>query len=174
MITIIEAHAPEHLESVRALFSEYAAGLPFSLCFQGFDHELTTLPERYAPPSGRVLLALDAGVAAGCIALREIGPGPICEMKRLYVRPARRGKGLGRLLTQRLVNEARAIGYERMRLDTSHDMTAAQSLYEKLGFRRIDRYNDDPIEGTIWMELMLDADASGPRRSHDAKSSRSH
>lgn len=157
MATIVEAHGPSHLPAVRELFREYAASLPFSLCFQGFERELETLPGRYAPPSGRLLLAFDGERATGCVAVREIGPGSICEMKRLYVRPAARRTGLGRLLASRIIDEARAIGYERMRLDTSHDMIAAQTLYESLGFRRIERYNDDPIDGTIWMELRLRA-----------------
>lgn len=155
MPTITEAHGAEHLSAVRELFSEYAASLPFSLCFQGFEKELATLPGRYAPPSGRLLVAYEGKKAMGCVALREIGPGPICEMKRLYVRPAARGTGLGRRLTERIIDEGRAAGYERMRLDTSHDMIAARTLYESLGFTHIDRYNDDPIDGTIWMELVL-------------------
>lgn len=157
MATIVEAHGPAHLPAVRDLFREYAASLPFSLCFQGFEQELETLPGRYAPPSGRLLLAFDGDRPTGCVAVRELGPGSICEMKRLYVRPAARRTGLGRLLASRIIDEARAIGYERMRLDTSHDMIAAQALYESLGFRRIERYNDDPIDGTIWMELRLRA-----------------
>jgi len=155
MATIIEAHSAAHLPTVRDLFQEYAASLPFSLCFQGFENELATLPGKYAPPSGRLLLALDGERALGCVAVREIGPGAICEMKRLYVRPGARRTGLGRTLAQRIVNEARSCGYERMRLDTSHDMLAALSLYERLGFVRIPRYNDDPIEGTVWLELNL-------------------
>ncbi len=155
MATIIGAHEREHLVPVRELFNEYATSLPFSLCFQGFENELATLPGRYAPPSGRLLLAVRDGAPIGCVALREIGPGPICEMKRLYVRPAARGTGLGRVLAERIIAEARSAGYERMRLDTSDDMLAAQSLYRSLGFRLIDRYNDDPVPGTVWMELTL-------------------
>ncbi len=78
MATIVDAHGAEHLDAVRTLFNEYAASLPFSLCFQGFERELATLPGRYAPPSGRLLMALEGGEPAGCIALREIGPVPIC------------------------------------------------------------------------------------------------
>jgi putative acetyltransferase len=151
---IIAAHSQPHLPVVRELFQEYAASLPFSLCFQGFETELASLPGRYAPPAGRIFLAQDGPDAAGCIALRPLGPG-LCEMKRLYIRPTHRARGLGRILTQHLIAEARSIGYEAMRLDTSADMHAAQRLYESLGFHRIDRYNDDPLEDTIFMELRL-------------------
>ncbi len=148
------ATSAEDLALARLLFREYAESLPFSLCFQGFEAELAGLPGRYAPPAGRLLLAMEGGEAAGCIALRVLEPG-VCEMKRLYVKPAHRSGGLGRRLAERLIAEARGIGYRVMRLDTSEDMTAARRLYESLGFYRIERYNDDPLEDTIFMEVGL-------------------
>ena len=138
----------------RALFVEYQNSLGISLCFQNFDEEVASLPGAYAPPGGRLLLAFAAGAPAGCIALRKIGE-EICEMKRLWVKPAFRGTGLGRRLAESLIAEARAIGYTRVRLDTLPSMRAAQALYEALGFRDIPPYNDHPIEGTRFMEATL-------------------
>ncbi|HEU0038281.1 MAG TPA: GNAT family N-acetyltransferase, partial [Verrucomicrobiae bacterium] len=121
---------------------------------QDFERELTALPGRYAPPAGSLLLALDGTNAAGCAALRNIGDG-ICEMKRLYVRPAFRGKGLGRALASDIIAAARQIGYERMRLDTLSSMKEAIALYQSLGFRRIAPYYDNPNRGAVFMELDL-------------------
>jgi putative acetyltransferase len=154
-IDLIPATLPEHIEQVRALFLEYRQSLGFSLCFQSFDEELKNLPGAYAPPSGRLLLARSGGHAAGCIALRKLDAG-ICEMKRLYVRPDFRGLGLGRMLVERLIAEARAIGYERMRLDTvASAMQDAIALYRRTGFQEIAPYSNIPIEGALWMELLL-------------------
>lgn len=154
-IDLIPATLPEHIEQVRALFLEYGESLGFSLCFQSFDEELKNLPGAYAPPSGRLLLARSADQAAGCIALRKLDTG-ICEMKRLYVRPDYRGLGLGRMLVERLIAEARAIGYERMRLDTiASAMQDAIALYRRMGFQEIAPYSSIPIESALWMELLL-------------------
>jgi putative acetyltransferase len=153
---IVEATSPEHLEVIRTLFLEYAASLAFSLEYQGFEHELATLPGRYGPPNGCLLLAISAGGGVGSAALREIEPSPAgrtCEMKRLYVRPSHRGQGLGRRLAQEIIDRGRALGYAAMRLDTGDDMIPARRLYESLGFRPIERYNDDPMENTLWFEL---------------------
>lgn len=154
-IELIQAALPEQIEQVRELFLEYAQSLGFSLCFQGFDEELNSLPGAYAPPKGRLLLAKYAGQPAGCVALRPL-ESPICEMKRLYLRPAYRGKGLGRMLTDRVITEARLIGYERMRLDTiQSSMQDAIAIYRKIGFQEIPPYRKNPIAGALYLELQL-------------------
>lgn len=155
LIDLFQASLAEDIEQVRTLFLEYGASLGFSLCFQSFDEELKNLPGAYGPPGGRLLLARYAGHAAGCIALRKLEPG-ICEMKRLYVRPGDRGRGLGRMLVERLIAEARTIGYERMRLDTVESaMQDAITLYRRLGFQEIPPYSSIPIASALWMELTL-------------------
>ena len=142
------------LEDVRSLFDEYASSIGFSLAFQGFDREVAELPGRYAPPSGRLLLARADGEIAGCVALRGLDDG-VCEMKRLFVRPAFHRLGVGRRLARAAIDEARAAGYEAMRLDTVPSMRAAIGLYESLGFRDIDPYTENPIEATRFMERIL-------------------
>ena len=151
---ILEAHSTEHLPTVRELFTEYARAIKVDLRFQSFDRELTELPGLYAPPEGRLLLALEGSQAAGCVALRKIGDG-ICEMKRLYVRPVFRHKGLGRVLAEKVIAAAREIGYEHMRLDTLASMKDAIQLYESLGFRHIQPYCDNPNDSAIFLELQL-------------------
>ena len=154
-VELIQAALPEHIEQTRALFLEYAASLGFSLCFQSFDEELKSLPGAYAAPSGRLFLAQYEGQAAGCVALRKL-EGMICEMKRLYVRVAYRGKGLGRILVERVIAEARGIGYEHMRLDTvAASMQDAIELYRRMGFKEIAPYRENPIAGALYMELLL-------------------
>ena len=154
MLRIIEAHQDERLGDVYELFEEYAASLGVSLDFQGFDQELATLPGDYAPPSGRLLIATWADQLAGCVALRPMDDD-ICEMKRLYARPAYRGRGIGTALTDAVIDAARAIGYTRMRLDTLPSMHSARTLYASLGFREIEPYRYNPIEGSAFLELDL-------------------
>ncbi len=148
-MTIREA-APGDLIEIRRMLREYEAWLEVDLCFQDFEKELAALPGDYAPPRGRLLIA----EGAGCIALRPIGEG-VCEMKRLYVRPEHRGSGLGRRLVQALIEEARVIGYKRMRLDTLPKMADAQRMYQSLGFRDIEPYRVNPVPGARFLELEL-------------------
>jgi len=153
-ITIRPA-GPADLDLVRTLFREYQAWLGVDLCFQSFEEELASLPGRYAPPTGRLLLAEHAGAVVGVIASRQIEPG-VCEMKRLFVRPAAHGLGIGRALAERLIDEARAAGFRAMRLDTIADrMGTAVTLYERLGFRDIPAYTHNPEPSVRYMELKL-------------------
>lgn len=149
-----QAASPADVAIARTLFEEYQKGLGISLCFQNFDTELAGLPGAYAEPEGRLLLAYAGGEPAGCVALRKIEEG-ICELKRLYVRPAFRGAGLGRVLAEAVLRASREIGYRRVRLDTLPSMKAAQALYRSLGFTDIPPYNDHPVEGTRFMEAIL-------------------
>ncbi len=157
------ASSASDLDLARALFREYASSLPFSLCFQGFDEELATLPGKYAAPTGEILIAYDDKSPLGCVALRSIdaqpddppAARPICEMKRLYVKPAARGLGAGRALCERLIADARAMGFRMMKLDSEPDFDAAVGLYRSLGFVTIPRYNDDPHPQTIYLGLRL-------------------
>lgn len=160
-LTIIPAATTAQIEQVRELFLEYGNSLGFSLCFQSFDQELAGLPGDYAPPEGRLLLAEYEGKLAGCVALHKIDDD-ICEMKRLYLKPAFRGKGLGRVLTEEILRQARAIGYRRLRLDTVEPvMKDAVAMYRRLGFREIAPYRENPMAGTLYMELDLGMGDSG-------------
>ena len=156
MTAIRPARFPDDLEQVRLIFREYADSLDVDLCFQGFESELAGLPGMYAEPQGRLLLAEDEGEVVGCVAMRPL-EGNVCEMKRLYVRPAGRGRHLGRRLATEICRTARQAGYERMRLDTLASMRQAQQLYRSLGFRPIPPYVFNPIEGAMYMELDLAA-----------------
>ena len=154
-LSLTQAESPAQIAQVRELFLEYAQSLGFSLCFQNFDKELAGLPGDYAPPEGRLLLVECEGQLAACVALHKLEPG-ICEMKRLYLRPQFRGKGLGRALAERIIAEARQIGYRRMRLDTVEPvMKDAVAMYRKLGFKEIAAYCANPIAGALYMELEL-------------------
>jgi GNAT superfamily N-acetyltransferase len=150
-----QAENAAEIAQARELFLEYAQSLGFSLCFQNFDEELAKLPGDYAPPDGRLLLAELEGHVAGCVALHKLEDG-ICEMKRLYLRSQFRGKGLGRVIADRIIAEAREIGYQRMRLDTVEPvMKDAVVMYRRLGFREIAPYCENPIAGALYMELQL-------------------
>ena len=155
-MTIRPAADAADLEAARTLFREYAAWLQVDLCFQGFDQELAGLPGNYAPPRGRLLLAQEGDQAAGCISLRPID-SETCEMKRLFVREPFRATGLGRRLVEAILSEARAIGYRRIRLDTLPQMGAAQKLYASIGFHEIEPYYFNPVPGTRFLELDLEA-----------------
>jgi carbonic anhydrase len=157
---LIQVQSAAEVSRARELFEEYAAWLGLNLCFQNFDKELAELPGAYVPPSGRLFLAIEDDQIAGCVALRKIDAGEIseavCEMKRLYVRPAFRGTGLGRMLTETVIENAREIGYARMRLDTlPGKMDRAIAMYRSLGFEDIERYYNNPVEGAAFMELKL-------------------
>jgi ribosomal protein S18 acetylase RimI-like enzyme len=154
---IEQAESPEFIPIVRELFVEYFESVGVGFCFQGFTQELAQLPGEYVRPWGRLFLAFDDKddkQVAGCGALRRIDR-ETCEMKRFYVRPAFRGKGLGRELIRALIGAARASGYARMRLDTLPSMTAAIALYRALGFREIAPYWANPVQSAVFFELRL-------------------
>jgi ribosomal protein S18 acetylase RimI-like enzyme len=151
---LVEAAAPGHFELARLLFEEYAAELGVDLSFQGFAEEVNSLPDRYAPPSGCLVLAMIGREAAGCGGLRRLSTD-VCEMKRLYVRPGARGARLGRRLAEYLIDQGCKRGYDTMRLDTLASMAGAQSLYRSLGFREISPYYSNPLTGALYMELAL-------------------
>ena len=154
-IEVRPAQTAEDVETVRALFLEYAASLEFDLAFQDFEREVASLPGDYAPPRGALLLGVDGATPAGCIALRPWGDSDTCEMKRLYVRPAMRGKKVGVTLVARILDEARGRGYRRMRLDTVPGMETAIALYRAAGFRDIEPYRANPVPGALFLELEL-------------------
>jgi GNAT superfamily N-acetyltransferase len=156
----VDADAPvtqmdeSETDEVRALLRAYADSLPFELDFQGFEREPTNLPGAYAAPRGALLVAHGDGGVAGCVALRPLA-GDVCEMKRLFVLPAARGTGLGRRLATAVIDEARRLGFARMRLDTTPGMAVAQGLYDELGFKEIEPYRHNPVAGTKFLELQL-------------------
>ena len=155
LLTLSQAQTLVQIEQARALFLEYANSLGFSLCFQNFDEELAGLPGDYAPPDGRLLLAEYDHQLAGCVALHRFD-ATSCEMKRLYIRSHFRGLGLGRTLAERILSEARNIGFQHIRLDTvAGVMEDAIALYRRLGFREIEPYRPNPIAGALYMELEL-------------------
>ncbi len=154
-MNIVQAQSAEHIDRARELFEEYAAWLGINLCFQNFEKELAKLPGEYVPPTGRLFLAFEGDQTSGCVALRGLGNGA-CEIKRLYVRPDFRGKGLGRELTEAVIDAAAELGYERMLLDTlPGKMDRAIAMYRSLGFREIEAYYHNPVAGATFMELSL-------------------
>ena len=159
-LTILQARSPRELAIAADLFREYARSLPFPLDYQGFEEELASLPGKYAPPAGVILIATHAAEPVGCIAMRHLDPmpgdpTPVCEMKRMYVRPTARGLGLGRLLATTLLDHARAAGYTMMKLDSEATFTPALTLYRSLGFSDCPDYNNDPMPNTVWMCKIL-------------------
>jgi ribosomal protein S18 acetylase RimI-like enzyme len=157
-IRLLEPDSPEWLDAARSIFREYADGLGVDLCFQSFDAELASLPGEYASPAGALLLALVDGQLAGCGAMRALPDADYadaCEMKRLYVRRAFRGFGLGRQIAQALIDRALQAGYSNMLLDTLDDMEAARGLYEALGFEEIPPYYFNPIPGAHYLRCDL-------------------
>ena len=154
MVTITCAMTEEEIRSVKNLFKEYAEQLGIDLSFQEFGRELEEFPGEYTPPDGRLLLAQDGGRGVGCVGLRRIAEN-ICEMKRLYVNPEYRRKRVGRTLAERIIEEARTIGYRYMRLDTLPWMEEALELYRSLGFVTIEPYRYNPVKGAVFMELQL-------------------
>jgi putative acetyltransferase len=155
MWMIVEVGSGDELDEVRTIFQEYADSLGSDPCLQNFAEELATLPGGYARPQGRLLLAMVEHQVAGCAALRSLDL-ETGEMKRVYVRPAFRGLGLGRMLAETILHESRLAGYRRVRLDTLRSMVGAQRLYRELGFREIAPYGDNPIPEAVYLELELD------------------
>ena len=153
MIQIRNAQTANHYQKVRELFRQYADSLDFDLEFQGFSQELTTLPGNYAPPQGCILLAEESGHFIGCVALQPL-KDKICEMKRLFVKSGYRGQGIGRMLACSVIDRAREIGYEKMRLDTVATMNEARTLYYSLEFQNIKAYRYNPHDAN-YMELEL-------------------
>jgi putative acetyltransferase len=151
---ICQATTPDQVAAVRGLFQEYAAWLGIDLSFQGFNDELVALPGSYAPPGGRLFIAMNAGEPAGCVAVRPAG-GSACEMKRLFIWPAYRGQGLGRRLASLAISETRNAGYSKMLLDTLPSMMDAIHLYQSLGFVARGAYYETPLKETVFMELRL-------------------
>lgn len=155
MMEIIQAETEQQIAEAKVIFREYETWLGMSLCFQGFEEELAGLPGKYAPPNGRLYLAYSGDEVIGCIAMREVEPG-ICEMKRLYLREAARGKGIGNQLIELVIGDAKSMGYEKMRLDTyPPKMGKAVDLYRSHGFYEIPRYYDNPGKDVLFMEKTL-------------------
>jgi len=159
MLEIIQAQTNKDIELVRTLLEEYGkwgvnVGLAYPEEYQAFLEQLANLPGVFAPPDGCLLLAKYQGRAAGCVALRKLS-NDTCEMKRLYVTPQCRDMGIGRALALAVIEQARKIGYARMRLDTVASMKAARALYKSLGFKEIEPYRYNPLEGATFMELEL-------------------
>ena len=153
-IRILDAHDEASADTVRRLFRTYQQWLGQDLCFQGFEKELATLPGKYAPPQGAILIAWVNDEAAGCVGMRPLEPG-ICEMKRLWVADSFRSLGLGRRLADEIIERARTSGYERMRLDTLGHMKAARALYKARDFYEIPAYYGNPVADVIYLEKRL-------------------
>jgi putative acetyltransferase len=158
---IVDGHAEDSVVIVRELFLEYAAWLTVDLCFQDFEAELATLPGKYAPPTGAILLAQVHGAVAGCVAMRRLEPS-VAEMKRLWVRQSFRSGGIGKLLVEAIIERARAAGYACLRLDTLPQMKTALVLYRALNFYEVPAYYNNPVPGAIFLEKVLAQPAGTP------------
>jgi len=157
-VVVDTVRTADEMDAIRVLFREYATALRVDLCFQNFEHELQHLPGDYSPPRGALLLATVNGAFAGCCALRPLDSSDYanaCEMKRLYVRPAFRGLGLGRQLAENIIDRARQAAYDHVLLDTLDDMEAARALYDELGFEEIPPYYYNPIAGAHYLKVRL-------------------
>jgi ribosomal protein S18 acetylase RimI-like enzyme len=153
---LVKARHPEEIAAVAALFREYADWLGIDLAFQDFANELATLPGKYAPPEGELMLAYSpAGDALGCVGVRPLDGAAVCEMKRLYVRPAARGLGIGRALVEAIIIAAEELGYVEMKLDTLPWMESAAALYRAFGFTEIAAYYNNPVPGTRYLGKQL-------------------
>ncbi len=155
MVRLVQVKTHRDIERIKQLFLEYADALDFDLHFQNFAEELRNLPGDYRSPKGCLILAVENDEAVGCVALRPLSPN-ICEMKRLYVNPKRRGQQIGRMLASAIITEALQRGYERMRLDTVPSMKKAKVLYESMGFKQIPTYRHNPVPGAMYFELKFD------------------
>jgi ribosomal protein S18 acetylase RimI-like enzyme len=153
-VRIVDGHAPPLVDVARRLFEEYSQGVGVDLCFQNFEKELAGLPGDYSPPAGALLVGFARADALGCVALHPWSDD-VAEMKRLFVRPAGRGSGLGRALTLEVIARAKVAGYRRLRLDTLPSMQTAISLYRSLDFREIPPYRENPVPGSLFFELDL-------------------
>ena len=151
---IVLAAGVERLDAVKALFREYWQSFGFTPCFQDFESELASLPGKYAPPQGRLALALVKGEPAGCVALRPLD-ATRCEAKRLYVRPQFRNQRIGRALLEWVISEARSAGYAEMVGDTMPVMDQALAMYERIGFERTGPYSEQATAGAIYIRLRL-------------------
>ncbi len=165
MLKIELAETTEQVELARALMREYSDATKAEPCFRTFEAEMAGLPGEYAPPGGRLYLALEDEQAAGCCAFRKFAKGA-CELKRMYLRPVFRGRGIGRKLALAAIKNARVIGYDRMYLDTLPSMQPALTLYRALGFKQVEPYMQNPIPGALCFELDLSGFAAQPLPSH--------
>lgn len=160
-VKVVPARSAQDLECTAQLFAAYAESLGLDLSFQDFDAELKSLPGKYAPPTGEVLLARDnTGTAVGCVAVRPLSPPDCCEMKRLYILPTRRGLGVGKKLLHEILDIAASLGYSEIKLDTLPSMSQAISLYESVGFAPTKPYYKTPLTGTVFLARRLETSSA--------------
>ncbi len=155
MVNLIEARSPQEIKAAADLFREYNTFLNVDLCFQGFEQELASLPGKYAPPKGEIILAEYQNEIVGCVAVRPF-EGNICEMKRLYVKPKAQGLKIGKLLTEAIIKKSKALGYQSIQLDTLEKLEVALKMYEKMGFKTMKPYYENPLEQVVYLTLNLD------------------